>query len=85
MINSYIVGSIVKGASHTVGYLNNSIDIGKKINDSCVKLYSVPSKCSFKRLGYLDDISALKMSSNYYQFITAIKTTGNKYTNIRSN
>ena len=79
MISSYTVGSIVKGASHTVGYLNNLIDVGKKINDSCVKLYSIPEKCSFKRLGYIDDISALKMSSNYYQFITAIKSTGNKY------
>ena len=81
MISSYTVGSIVKGASHTVGYLNNLIDVGKKINDSCVKLYSIPEKCSFKRLGYIDDISALKMSSNYYQFITAIKSTGNTYHN----
>ncbi|MBR1417292.1 MAG: hypothetical protein IJ572_05740 [Bacilli bacterium] len=80
MISSYTVGSIVKGASHTVGYLNNLIDIGKKIQDSCVKIYKVPLKCSFKRLGYIDDISALKMSSNYYQFITAIKSTGNNYT-----
>ena len=78
---SYTIGSIVKGASHTVGYLNNVIDINKKIYDSCVKLYSVPAKCSFKRLGYLNDIDALKMSSNYYQFITAIKSTGNNYIN----
>jgi len=81
LMSSYTVGSIVKGASHTVGYLNNLIDVGKKINDSCVKLYKVPEKCSFKRLGLIDDISALKMSSNYYQFITAIKSTGNKYYN----
>ena len=79
--SSYTVGSIVKGASHTVGYINNLIDIDKKINDSCVKLYSVPEKCSFKRLGLLNDIDALKMSSNYYQFITAIKSTGNIYKN----
>ena len=79
MISSFNVGSVVKGASHTVGYLNNLIDLDKKVLDSCVKLYNVPSKCSFKRLGYIDDISALKMSSNYYQFITAIKSTGNTY------
>ena len=81
LLSSYTVGSIVKGASHTVGYLNNLIDVGKKINDSCVKLYMVPEKCSFKRLGLIDDITALKMSSNYYQFITAIKLTGNNYHN----
>ena len=60
-------------------YINNAISIGKKINDACVKLYNVPEKCSFKRLGYIDDISALKMSSNYYQFITAIKVANQEY------
>lgn len=79
--NSFTVGSVVKGASHTVGYQNDLIEVGKKINDSCVKLYQVPLKCSFKRLGYIDDVTALKTSSNYYQFMTAIKLTGNKYTN----
>lgn len=81
LTNSFTVGSVVKGASHTVGYQQNLIDIGKKINDSCVKLYQVPLKCSFRRLGYIDDITALKTSSNYYQFMTAIKLTGNKYQN----
>ena len=77
--SSFTVGSVIKGASHTVGYLYNAIEIGEKINDSCVKLYNVPEKCSYKKLGYIDDITALKTSSNYYQFITAIKTTGNTY------
>lgn len=79
LTSSFTVGSVIKGASHTVGYQNNLIEEGKKINDSCVKLYQVPQKCSFKRLGYIDDITALKTSSNYYQFITAIKLTGNNY------
>lgn len=78
---SYTVGSVIKGASHTVGYQNNLIEHDKKILDSCVKLYQVPMKCSHKKLGYIDDIDALKTSSNYYQFITAIKLTGNKYKN----
>ena len=77
--SAYTVGSVVKGASHTVGYKNNLIDVGKKINDSCVKLYFIPEKCSFKRLGLIDDITALKWSSNYYQFMTAIKSTGKTY------
>lgn len=79
LTSSFTVGSVIKGASHTVGYQNNLIDVGKKINDSCVKLYQVPTKCSFKRLGYIDDITALKTSSNYYQFMTAIKLTGSTY------
>lgn len=81
LTSSFTVGSVIKGASHTVGYQNNLIEKGKKINDSCVKLYQVPQKCSYKKLGYIDDITALKTSSNYYQFITAIKLTGNKYKN----
>lgn len=79
VLSSFTSGSIVKGASHTVGYLNGVIDVGKKIQDSCVKLYLVPEKCSYKKLGALDDISALKWSSNYYQFLTAIKMAGKKY------
>ena len=81
LTSSFTVGSVIKGASHTVGYQNNLIEEGKKINDSCVKLYQVPQKCSYKKLGYIDDITALKTSSNYYQFMTAIKLTGNKYKN----
>ena len=77
--NAYTVGSVVKGASHAVGYQNNAIDINKTITDSCVKLAHVPAKCSFKRLGRLDDIKALSMSSNYFQFITALKVAGYDY------
>lgn len=79
LTSSFTVGSVIKGASHTVGYQNNLIDVGKKINDSCVKLYQVPMKCSHRKLGLIDDVTSLKTSSNYYQFMTAIKLTGNKY------
>ncbi len=77
--SSFTVGSVVKGASMAMAYQNNLVDIGKKINDSCVKLYLVPEKCSYKYLGYIDDITALKTSSNYYQFLLAIKLAGYKY------
>ena len=77
--SSFTVGSVIKGASHTVGYLNNAIPVGKKIKDSCIKLYNVPAKCSFKDLGYINDIDALKMSSNYYQFRTALNVLGVDY------
>lgn len=77
---SYTLGSVIKGASSSVNYLNNLIPINKKIMDSCVKLYLVPKKCSHKSLGYIDDISALAYSSNYYQYLTAIKYVGKEYT-----
>lgn len=77
--NSYTPGSVVKAASMTVGYQQDLIDVGKKIKDGCVKLYLVPEKCSYKKLGYLDDIGALRNSSNYYQFMIAINLTGADY------
>ncbi len=76
---SFTVGSVVKGASMAMAYQNGLVNVGKKIKDSCVKLYLVPAKCSYKSLGYIDDITALKTSSNYYQFLLAIKLAGYSY------
>lgn len=77
---SYTIGSAVKGATIAVGYKYNLIEPGKYINDSCVKLLFVPKKCSFKKLGKVNDLTALSNSSNYYQYMIAIKLTGNTYT-----
>ena len=74
--SSFTIGSVVKAASNTVSYHENVITPGKKIYDSCVKLYMNTKKCSYKPLGYVDDISALEKSSNYYQFINALKVMG---------
>ena len=76
---SFTVGSVVKAATIAVGYDNNLIEMGKYINDGCVKLYLVPQKCSFKKLGKINDLTALAMSSNYYQYLIAIGITGNTY------
>ena len=78
--NAYTVGSAVKGASMAVGYKNGIIDIGTSITDGCVKLKSMPAKCSYKRLGRLNDVEALALSSNYYQFIIALGIMGYNYT-----
>jgi cell division protein FtsI/penicillin-binding protein 2 len=72
-------GSIVKGASHTVGYVTGNIQIGERRKDECIKIASTPLKCSWTTLGTIDDISALKYSSNVYQFQTAIKVGGGSY------
>ena len=76
---SFTVGSVVKAATIAVGYDNNLIEMGKYLNDGCVKLYLVPQKCSFKKLGKINDLTALAMSSNYYQYLIAIGITGNTY------
>lgn len=74
-----VVGSIVKGASHIVGYNTGALTIGEVRYDTCVKIAGTPEKCSWKYLGRLDDISALKHSSNTYQFYTAIKVGNGIY------
>lgn len=72
-------GSVVKGASHIVGYNTGALKIGENRLDKCVKLKGAPKKCSWMSLGYLNDITALKKSSNTYQYQTAIKVSNNKY------
>ncbi len=76
---SYVVGSVVKGASHIVGYNTGALKIGEIRVDNCIKIKSTPEKCSFMYLGTLDDLTALKRSSNTYQFHTAIKVGGGVY------
>lgn len=76
--DSFTVGSVVKAASMSTLYNYDIID-NKKIQDGCVKLFSQKEKCSWKNLGMIDDIDALAFSSNYYQFINAIKLSGYEY------
>lgn len=66
------VGSAIKGASHIVGYNTGALSIGEVRDDSCIKIAATKEKCSWTYLGSINDITALKYSSNTYQFRTAI-------------
>lgn len=79
MTSPVVVGSVVKGASHIVGYNTGALKIGESRYDSCIKLKGAPSKCSWKNLGTINDITALKYSSNVYQFYTAFNVANYKY------
>ncbi len=73
-------GSVIKGASISVGYNTGAIKIGTKMLDECIKIRNTPQKCSWTTgLGVLDDINALKVSSNSYQFKIAMKVGGANY------
>ncbi len=72
-------GSIVKGASHIVGYNTGALQIGEVRKDECIKIAATPIKCSFRNYGNIDDVAALKYSSNVYQFYTAIKVGKGNY------
>jgi len=77
--SSVTPGSIVKGASHIVGYNTGSLKIGEVRNDACIKIAATPLKCSFTQYGNINDIDALKYSSNTYQFLTAINVGKGNY------
>ncbi len=73
-------GSIVKGASMLVGYKTGALQIGDVLYDKCIKLKNTKEKCSWRRsLGALNDIKALQLSSNSYQFQVALKVAGVNY------
>ena len=74
-----VMGSVVKGASQIVGYNTGALKIGEVRYDTCVKIAATPEKCSWKKLGRLNDITALAQSSNTYQYYTAIKVGKGTY------
>lgn len=72
-------GSIVKGASMLVGYKYKAIDIGTTQYDECIKIKDTPEKCSWRSMGEIDDLYALRYSSNVYQYKIAIKVGEGNY------
>lgn len=72
-------GSIVKGASMLVGFKYGAIDIGSVIKDECIKIQATPEKCSWMTMGDIDDLYALRYSSNVYQYKTAIRVGNGNY------
>ncbi len=74
------IGSAVKGASHIVGYNTGALSVGEVRNDACIKIAATPLKCSWTNtLGNINDITALRQSSNVYQFKTAINVGKGTY------
>lgn len=80
VINATVTpGSSIKAASHTVGYKTGALKIGEVRVDQCIKIAATPEKCSYRNYGSINDLEALKYSSNVYQFYTAINVGGAKY------
>lgn len=80
LTNPVTPGSIVKGASISVGYKYGAIDIGTRMLDECVKIQNTPEKCSWiSGIGVIDDAEALAISSNSYQYKTAMRVANANY------
>jgi penicillin-binding protein A len=70
---TYNVGSTVKGATILTGFKTGVIGPGTVFDDKGLKIQATPLKKSYAYLGKLNEINALKLSSNVYMFHTAIR------------
>ena len=75
---SYTAGSVVKGATIMTGFQTGVISPGTTFYDSPMKIGRQSFK-SWKPLGSMNDVTALKFSSNIYMFQTAIKVGNGRY------
>lgn len=73
ILNTFNVGSVVKGATVLTGYKTGAIYPGQSFDDRGLQFKDTPLKKSYSYLGKPNDITALKLSSNVYMFHTAIK------------
>jgi penicillin-binding protein A len=76
---SYTMGSSVKGATILTGYQEGAIQPGTVLYDTKLRIKNTPPKGSYKDFGNINDLTALKVSSNVYMFRTAIAIGGGNY------
>ena len=72
MTTSYPMGSAVKGATVLTGYQTGAISPGTILYDAPVQIAGTPTKASYRNMGNINDLTALKQSSNVYMFKTVI-------------
>ncbi|MEV5037103.1 penicillin-binding protein 2 [Peribacillus frigoritolerans] len=76
---SYTMGSAVKGATVLTGYQQGAIQPGTYFYDTKLKIKGTKPKGSYSNFGNINDLTALKVSSNVYMFRTAINIAGANY------
>ena len=79
ILNTFNVGSVVKGATVLTGYKNGVISPATRFDDRALDIKGTPIKKSYSYLGILNDVEALKRSSNVYMFHTAIRIGNGVY------
>ncbi|MGW6302099.1 peptidoglycan D,D-transpeptidase FtsI family protein [Peribacillus butanolivorans] len=77
--SSFEMGSSVKGATVLSGYESGAIQPGRSFLDEPIYLLSTPVKKSVRTMGMVNDLTALKQSSNVYMFKTAMSMLGKTY------
>lgn len=78
MTTAYSMGSVVKGATVLTGYQTGVISPGEKQIDQPLKFKGTQVKKSWNRTGFgsINDLYALKRSSNVYMFLIGMKIGG---------
>ena len=76
---SYTMGSVVKGATILTGYQQGAIQPGTVFYDTKLQIKGTKPKGSYSNFGNINDLTALKVSSNVYMFRTAINIAGGHY------
>ncbi|MEI3606824.1 penicillin-binding protein 2 [Pseudogracilibacillus sp. SE30717A] len=69
-------GSSVKGATVLAGLQSGVISPGDTFNDRPIQIAGTPPKKSYKSLGPVNDMTALKYSSNVYMFYIGLRMGG---------
>ncbi|MFC0014822.1 MULTISPECIES: penicillin-binding protein 2 [Allobacillus] len=76
LYDTYLPGSTVKGATVLAGLDSGVIRPGEVITDRPIRIANGPRKKSWRDLGPVNDIDAIKRSSNVYMFFIAMRMGG---------
>ncbi|MED4877823.1 penicillin-binding protein 2 [Anoxybacillus geothermalis] len=77
--SAYAMGSAVKGATILTGFQTGVLHPNTYIKDEPLYIKDTPVKKSWKTMGTINELTALKQSSNVYMFKTAIAIGGGVY------
>ncbi|MCL2559237.1 MAG: penicillin-binding protein 2 [Turicibacter sp.] len=79
MHNSFTMGSVIKGATMLTGYEHGVVNYGDVVHDKPMIFSDGSKKGSWSSLGLINDIDALRYSSNVYFMTQAIQLGGDVY------
>ncbi|MEG0592161.1 MAG: penicillin-binding protein 2 [Coprobacillus sp.] len=78
-LNAYEIGSTFKGVTIYTAFKNNLIKPNTYYMDEPIYIKGTKEKASYENLGYINEISALSLSSNVYMWNIAFKLGGATY------
>lgn len=76
LYDAHLPGSSIKGATVLAGYESGVIQPNQVFTDRPIKISGTPSKGSYQPLGAVNDLDALRRSSNVYMFYIAMRMGG---------